>query len=62
MCGICETHLNSSNGKVVLGGRPGLNETIRKNIEKLMMNEPNFLINPIVNLFSCLACCATFHH
>lgn len=41
------THLNSSNGKVVLGGSPGLNVTIRKKIEKLMRIEPSFLIKPI---------------
>lgn len=44
-----KTHLNSSKGKVVLGGRPGLNVTTKKNIEKLMRNEPNFLSRPIFN-------------
>lgn len=42
-----ETHLNSSKGNVVFGGRPGLNVTTKKNIEKLMMNEPNFFSKPI---------------
>lgn len=41
------THLNSSKGKVVFGGKPGLNVTIRKKIVKLMRKDPIFLTNPI---------------
>lgn len=45
----CEqTHLNSSNGKVVLGGSPGLKVTMRKNIVKFTRNEKPFLRYPIV--------------
>lgn len=45
----CEqTHLNSSNGKVVFGGSPGLKVMTRKTIVKFTRNEKPFLSNPIV--------------
>lgn len=45
----CErTHLNSSKGKVVFGGSPGLKVTIRKKIAKFTRNEKLFLSNPMV--------------
>lgn len=49
----CEsTHLNSSKGKVVLGGRPGLKVTTKKNIVKFRRTEKLFLSKPMIIIFT----------
>lgn len=52
-----DTHLNSSNGKVVFGGSPGLNVTIKKKRVKLMTMDASFFPSPILDKF----CQLDFH-